>query len=215
MQFIENAPVRTPDNHTAGHVTHVVLDPATKKVTHIVIRQGTIFTESKIVPITLVTASTPDGVNLSVGLDHLSRLPDFEAPSGPDDKLPRPSELSVLSGATGGWLYRYPPAQSRPEDTPDSPAPDDAENTRPNIPQGEIALKEGAHVTTADHRQVGHVESVLIDVNTRRVTNLLVLKGALVKSRKLIPVAWISGVNEDEVQLNVDSGFLRRLPTYR
>jgi sporulation protein YlmC with PRC-barrel domain len=220
MQLIENALVNTADGHTIGHITHIVLDPATKKATHIVVRHGTIFPEERVVPLELIQDSTLSGMNLSVGIDELHKLPKFEESCFVAVELPEVNELAALAGIMGGWLYFYPP--------PDHPIGTHqamehshrvmrryVESTIQNIPEGEIALKEGAHVTSSDQHRVGHIESVLVDSETGYITHLLISKGVLLKGRKLVPVSWIGGLDENEVHLSVNLALLERLPLYR
>ncbi len=220
MQLIEKAIVNTADGHTVGHITHVVLDPATKKATHVVVRHGPIFPEERVIPITLILTSTLNGVNLSVGMDELHTLPEFEESCFVAVELPEVTELAALAGIMGGWLYFYPPPD-HPMDThksmehPHRVIRRYVESTKQNIPEGEIALKEGAHVISADYHRVGHIESVLVDSDTGYITHFLISKGVLLKGRKLVPVSWIGSLGENEVYLSVDLALLERLPLYR
>lgn len=219
MQLIEKAQVITSDGILAGHITHVVLDPATKKVTHIVVRVGTLVSTDKVIPMTLVETCTPEQVTLRIGEKALQTLPDFEEACYIPVDIPEPNELSALAGIMGGWLYFYPPPElplqhHEPADHPYHMTHRFVESTLQNIPEGEIALKEGASVISADFHTVGHVESILVSPDTGCVTHMLISKGILFKAHKLIPVAWINIVGESEVHLNVDSEVIKRLPDY-
>jgi uncharacterized protein YrrD len=77
MEFIKNAPVFTAKNERVGHVDRVVIDPQTKEVTHIVIRKGFIFAESKVLPISLV-ASGGEQIMLRENAGDLHAFPRFE-----------------------------------------------------------------------------------------------------------------------------------------
>lgn len=76
MEFIKDAPVLTAENEQIGYVDRIVIDPNTKTVTHIVIRKGFIFTENKVLPISLV-ASGGDQVKLREDADNLQAFPKF------------------------------------------------------------------------------------------------------------------------------------------
>lgn len=80
------------------------------------------------------------------------------------------------------------------------------------IPQGTVALKEGARVITSNGQRVGNVERIYTAPGGDRATNLLISKGLLMKARKVIPTDLISSVLEEEVRLAVDSDFLNSLP---
>ena len=58
MEIKRNAKVTTADGKDVGRVDRVVIDPQSKEVSHLVIRQGFLFTEDKVVPIDLVSAAT-------------------------------------------------------------------------------------------------------------------------------------------------------------
>lgn len=80
MQFNRSACVYTFDRHLVGHVTHIVIDPGTKLVTHVVVRQGRFFLEDKVIPIHMFESSCSDGVILREGIGDLHNLPNFEEP---------------------------------------------------------------------------------------------------------------------------------------
>lgn len=71
------------------------------------------------------------------------------------------------------------------------------------IPEGTVALKEGARVTTLEGAQVGKVERVLVEVPTDKATHLLVASGLLKRVKKLIPIKWVMMMGEKEVHLDV------------
>ena len=112
------------------------------------------------------------------------------------------SELAQIPEFVHG---QYVPAES-----PEHPG-DEAAVSR-GIPDGTVALKEGAKVITSNGQRVGNVERVFTAPGEDRATNLLISKGVLLKARKMIPTDLISSVLEEEVRLSVDSDFLNSLP---
>jgi sporulation protein YlmC with PRC-barrel domain len=72
-----------------------------------------------------------------------------------------------------------------------------------NIPDGTVAVMEGATVITAEGKHVGNVESILADPSAEEVTHLLISKGLLLKEMKLIPMKWVRSLGEEKVQLRV------------
>jgi uncharacterized protein YrrD len=71
-----------------------------------------------------------------------------------------------------------------------------------NIPQGTVALKEGAKVITVEGKHVGNVEQVLAELPDERATHLLVSMG-MFKEAKMIPIDWVQMISQDEVRLRV------------
>jgi len=74
-----------------------------------------------------------------------------------------------------------------------------------NIPQGTVPLKIGAKVIASDGRTVGRIERVLTDGVTDQVTDLVVARGFLTKSRRRVPLDWVRHVGESRVELDVGS----------
>jgi sporulation protein YlmC with PRC-barrel domain len=91
---------------------------------------------------------------------------------------------------------------------------DVAAKTVTNIPENEVALKQGANVMSRDGEHVGDVDQVLTDPNTNRASHFVISQGLLFKSRKLIPIAWVTRVGENEVHLAVSSRTLERTMDY-
>jgi uncharacterized protein YrrD len=77
-----------------------------------------------------------------------------------------------------------------------------------------VALEEGARVISADDKQVGNIEQLVVDPQDHRVSHFVIGEGLFFKERKLIPVTWISTIGEKEVYLSVKSGTLERVPVY-
>ncbi len=84
-----------------------------------------------------------------------------------------------------------------------------------NIPKNTVALKEGAKVISADSKHVGNIQKLFVDPKGNQTTHLLITKGLIFKSEKLIPVDWVKTFGEDEVFLSVNQGFLENLPDYK
>lgn len=209
MQFKQDASVFTTTDQAVGRIDRVVLDPITKAITHVVVRKGFLFTQDKVVPIGLVAEATEERVTLRDDIGDLQALPDFEETHfvvANEHDLPHLSgnETQVPS------LYPYPPAFG-----PSFPSqPVYITRVEENIPEGTVALKEGAKVLAADGKQVGHVEQVLTNASAGRATHFVISKGLFLKERKLVPTAWANIIGEDEVHLTVGSPFLNELRPY-
>ncbi len=221
MQFKEGTHVYTSDGEDVGGIDRVVLDPQTDNVTGLVVRQGWLFTEDKVVPIDLVETTTEDRVTLRKSAASLHKLPVFEntyyVPVKEEDygdETPDVPYASTIYGyppvgvawwGYGGYLG-YPPVELEPQV---------AERTEQNIPQGDVAVKEGARVISQDGEHVGNVEEIFADPETNHVTHIVISQGLVFKERKLIPTNWISVPGEDEVILTVNTDVVHRLPEYK
>jgi sporulation protein YlmC with PRC-barrel domain len=198
MELKQNASVLTADAREVGHLGRVVVNPQTKEITHLVVRKGLLFTEDHVVPIDYVDWATEDQITLRHAAGDLRTLPPFEEQHGTlvDEGLARPNmippadQAPVLAGMSEG--YRPPPGQRL------------MAHIEQNIPDGTVALKEGAKVITADGKHAGTVEYIATGPDTLQITHLQITKGLLTKEKRPIPIAWVSLLGEDEVHLSVD-----------
>lgn len=216
-----------PDGDKVGTIERVVLDPKTKEVTHIVVDKGFFFSEDKVVPISLLGPTTEDRATLREGEYEFEELPPFvetefvraEAESPQVPKV-RPGQEQGISQPTAYVrpYYWYPPLGIGWWTGITYPANVDSEFVKTadfNIPEGTVALEEGARVVSSDEEQVGDVEEVLTDPETNRVTHFVIAEGLLLKERKLIPANWVDSILEDRVFLSVPSDVVEDLPHYR
>jgi len=207
MQFRQHALVYTFDGKNVGRIDRIVLDPQTKDVTHLVVRNGFLLTEDKVVPVDLIGAATEKGVTLRAEVSDLEALPLFEethyvwATGNPSPKPP-----GETGGNDGYPLYPHPVLDGVPRIVmTDPPPPPYVAETEQNIPAGTVALKEGAEVITADGKHVGTLEQVLTDPGLDQATDLVIAQGLLVKERRRVPIQWVSEVREGEIHLAVGS----------
>ncbi len=212
MQFTRGASVFTADGKEAGHVDRVVLNPKTKEVTHIVVRKGVFFAEDKVLPIDLLASADEHRVTLRADVEDLERQPDFQET---EYVLVDEEELKhdrVQSPLPPPSLYWYPPYTAGPIMSYSAPAY--VAETKENIPEDTVALKEGAKVITADGKHVGNVERVLTDRQSDRATHFLISEGILLKEKKLVPITWVDEVGTDQVRLTVGVRTLNELDDY-
>jgi len=214
MQFKENATVYTLDDKKVGEVERVVLDPQTKEITHLVVRKGFLFTEDKVVPIDMVNSTAEDRITLK-RTDGLDSLPDFE-----EEQYVKVTSVEPAYPYKRGYVrpyYWYPApgfAWWGTQPYPIEARPDYVAESWRNIPEGTVALKEGAEVITVDHEHVGDVERIFANPKQERATHLLISQGLFLKQKKVVPTTWINQVGEDRVYLSVSSDFVERLPEY-
>jgi uncharacterized protein YrrD len=217
MQFREDATVFSANGDRIGELERVVIEPETKEVSHVVVRKGILFTEDKIVPVNLIASAEEDGITLREDADDLEALPDFY------EQHFVPVEEGEFMGGLPPYdypnpLYWYPPAYGVPYGAPQEYLPEErtlyAEETAENVPEGAVALKEGARVISADGDHVGDIDAVLTDPLADRATHFVISEGLLLKGRKLIPIAWVKIVYQDEVHLRVRSSQIEELQPY-
>jgi len=78
-----------------------------------------------------------------------------------------------------------------------------------------MQLKKGVKVISNDGQTLGTLERVITDPKTDRITHLVISRGLLMKSRKLIPVYWLGDVFNEQVHLSVGARLLCCLIEFR
>lgn len=197
LQFQKGASVLTKNGIEVGTVERVVVNPDTNALAGIVVRNGgLLINDQKVVPAHLVADATEDLVLLQEEAGALESMPPFEEERLVDadgDPDPAPSALDqqpMIASAQAMGL-------------PIPPAPGPVIRVEQNIPEGTVALKDGARVITSEGAHVGNVERVLADPSADEVTHLLISRGLLLKERKLIPMKWVRSLDEEKVHLRV------------
>lgn len=222
--FEEGATVYDVEGEKVGTMDRVVIDPRSQDVSHILVEKGFLFTTDKVVPISFVAETKEGEVHLSESADELADVPDFQ-----ERHFIEVSEQEAdpeLDQATQGAVsvsYWYPPIKFNWWGAPNPlgyepnygfvPPPYVIE-TDPNIPDGMVALEEGAKVLSKNGEHVGDIEEVYVDPDQERATHLLLSEGLFFPDKKLIPTLWISYVKAGEIHLSVSEQMLETLPVY-
>ena len=224
MQFKKGTHVYTSDHRDVGTIDRVVLDPRSDEVSGVVVRKGWLFTEDKVVPIGVVDSASEDAIQLSKNADDLQQLPEFEETYyvRASDMTPNNDPTTVSEAPPyPDPVYAYPPVGTAwwgygtlNSYVPDYP-PDYVQKTQQNIPEGTVAVREGARVLSLEGDHVGNVEQVFTDETTNQVTHLVISQGLLFKNRKLIPSNWVQNAGEDDVMLTVSTSVINDLPEYQ
>lgn len=189
----------------AGSVKRLIIDPTTEKVTHLVVDSRPHFGYEVLVPESKVTSANLHFVQLSCSRVELKGMERFEQmrylPADTEEVAPPPEWREYLVPAaptptfggttTGGVPYlAVLPAQ---------PVAEVAEA----IPEGEVEVGRHARVRTADDH-VGHVEDIVVDPSTGRMTHFVMRTGHLWGQRAFdVPVSAIAEVRDDEVRLRL------------
>jgi uncharacterized protein YrrD len=214
MRLTKGADVYAATGEKLGSVDRVIINPNTKEVTHFVISKGFLFTTNKIIGIDMIDPDDQERISLLSSGADLDKFQDFtDSHYVTLDQADRPIEDVTGDVPAATWnppveyaWWHSGPGMAYP------PMPLFVRKAEQNIPEGTVALEEGAKVTSKDGHHVGNVAEVYVDKEDNRATHILVSSGTLVKEQKLLPVTWISEIDEDEVHLSVDEDFLKRVP---
>jgi sporulation protein YlmC with PRC-barrel domain len=209
IRLIKGAEVFSSVGEKIGLLDRVVLDPETKKVSHIIVTQGFLLSISKVIPISYVNLDG-ERITLTKNAMELADLPDFdesmyvslERTGKPEEDVESiywypPHHLSWWT--TGGRFWYPKPKFVKPEKT---------------IPEGTVPLEEGAKVISKDGKHIGNVERVIVETSDELATHIIVSEGLVLKERKSIPTFWIAEVDDDKIKLSIESDLFEQLPDY-
>lgn len=215
MEIKNGADVVTYEGEKVGTVNRVVIDPRTNEVTHLVVEKGFLFTTDKVIPVDAVDSEIDDKLVLSQGTPDYSDYPDYEETTyvplynqGPDT-----GEASLTMPSPVFW---YPPVGSVSRyENGGMFFPFKAESDT-NIPEGTVALQEGAEVLDSGGDLIGKVSRIFTYQETGVMTHFLLVRGGLLdKHRVVVPVDWVREIGEDSVRLAVPEVVVNELPEYK
>jgi sporulation protein YlmC with PRC-barrel domain len=175
-----------------GHSKEVAMDRETEQVTHLVVKEKHAPYTELLVPIDLVTETTPHVIRLRCAKAELAEMQPFLEVEVIEEKIPHyvPFLMPIVTPETR-WVTVK----------------------REAIPPGEIAVRQGAHVEATDGR-VGRLDEFLVDPVTEHVTHLVMREGHLWGQRDVtIPVSEIDRLGENTIYLKLDKDQVEALPS--
>jgi sporulation protein YlmC with PRC-barrel domain len=195
MNIPIDADVRCTDGH-AGRSTHVVLNPVTHRVTHVVVEQDAFPHLERLVPVDAVAETSPDYIRLNCSQEGLHGFESFVE----TEYLPGEFPYETYAASEFRlWPYVLPADEAVP-----------VEHER--IPPGELAVRRGSHVRATDGI-VGQVDEFLIDRATEHITHLVLREGHFWGQKDVvIPVSEIDQIDEDQVYLTLSKEEIASLP---
>ena len=182
----------------------MVLDPATRRVTHLVVEPHHRHDLARLVPVELADVGvSEDGAALSLRstIEAVRRLASVEESAylGLSELPPGDPQSDI-----GVQDVLTLPGDGYPDFAMD-PIWDDPHVfiTYDSVPKGEIEIRRRSVVTSADGHRLGHVGALVIDADDR-VTELVLERGHLWGRRKVtIPVGAVARVETDSVTLKL------------
>lgn len=227
LTFQENMTVEGANGEKLGDLKHVVVDPRSKDITHLVIEQGFFFTEDKLVPLSLVHKQEHEKLVLERPADQIE-LQSFthrEYVARRDlDTLAEDETAQPIAPPAPRPLYHYPsvgaPNLGYPYTAGAMPATSEVDETAyvevesPNVDSDKLVVALGASVKDENGRDVGEVSRVFTASDTQRITHFMVEQGILFTENTVIPIHWIDRVEETVVHLAVTTDELDTLAPY-
>ncbi len=186
MEIPINAEVKCKDG-VCGRSTYIIVNPANRQITHVVVKLADWPHTERLVPIELVRNSGDNALELDCTCSHLITLKHFVDSKYVRESHPNPISPGALplSMLVRKEFYR--------------------------IPEGELAVQEGAHVNATDGA-IGRVDEFVIDPVTDRITHLIVHEGHLWGQHNItIPVTAVDRIEADVVYLKLTRDAVKEL----
>lgn len=191
-----------------GRSSHLIVNPANKQVTHLVVKEKHFPHTEYMVPIDQVEDSTPDMIKLYCTRAALATMDPFihiDTIQNNAKSMGYPTEEFGLTGNLAMGYATFP--QHDPGEWFTVTVKTEA------VPDGEVALTRGAHIHARDG-QIGQLDGFLVTSNTGQITHLVLREGHLWGQKDVtIPVAQIDHMAADNIYLKLDKQSIGALPT--
>ncbi|MBV9324190.1 MAG: DUF1269 domain-containing protein [Chloroflexi bacterium] len=193
----------------AGWLTDLVVDPATRAVTNIVVRENTGGGHEFLVPLDRVSDSSRDEVKLGCTIAELHAFPEFTTtqyvPASSPEAQPVVAAWQMESMS---YSYGYEPIYM-PVVRPDEQIPIETQH----VPEGRLAFQRGAPVQSSDEQLLGEVVTVIVTPEDGTINHFVLRMGDLGKAREVIlPLSTVVRANAGTVVLNLTQAQVEQLP---
>jgi sporulation protein YlmC with PRC-barrel domain len=181
----------------AGRSSHLILNPLSRRITHLVVRKRRFPHSDHVVPMELVTETTGSLIRLNCSTHELTLLEPF-------------TETHSIEAGPLDLDYPFDPILMWPCVTPEEELlPIDEER----VPPGELAVGRGARVHDIGGGYVGSVDEFLVNPADECITHLVVREGHPWNRKEItIPVSQVALVAEETVHLKLDLRQIAVLP---
>jgi len=205
LQVTNDTDVYTARDEHVGSIDRVVIDPATHRMSHVVVRKGLFLPEDKLIAVEDISTATPERVNLRQDVSPDDLLPFVEQHFVPLDEADRPAEADAKYG--GMALAWYGPVGSTAPLPPETVV---AVNER-NIPDRLAAVEVGIPVFGSDREDVGRLDRLITD-DSGFPSYLVVSDGGLRPESRAVPIAWVEDIAENVILLAARGRMVRAIP---
>jgi len=215
MRLDLGSPVRCTDD-AFGELVDVVIDPETRRVTHLVVQPHHRDEQARLVPVDRARAGETSDAAISLGCT-IAEMSEF--------KLVRESayvRLGEVPVEDPDWDVGIEDPLVLPSGTEMGPFGAGTVDIDPHvmisydrIPMGEVEIRRASSVTSADGHYLGHVDGFVLD-DEQQIAHLVLEHGHLWGRREVvIPASAVGRVASDEVVLALSKDEVGALPSAR
>jgi sporulation protein YlmC with PRC-barrel domain len=200
MDIPLNVKVRCVDGD-CGKTTTIILNPITKEITHVVVKDRH---REFMVPLLLIADSSASGIKLQLSREELAQQEPFVATQFiGQEMLDEDYDAATVAAEMDAVMWPYNSLDDSYHDM---------YLQVEQIPHDELAIHRGAHVEASDGH-IGRVGEFIINSENNYITHLILLEGHLWGKRSVtIPISEIDRIEQDTVFLKLDKETVKSLP---
>ena len=209
MRLDLGSPVRCSDA-AFGRLADVVVDPTTRRVTHLVVETHETYRRSRLVPVDLARPGGEAELQLTCSVGEAEELPLVDEV----DYL-RLGELPVDDPEWDvgiSQMLALPYYQS--VDLPGAGIPDYDRGVTvryDRVPKGEVEIRRSSAVSSSDDHVLGRVDGFVVD-DEQQISHIVLERGHLWGRREVaIPIGGVSRVENDAVALSLSKAEVEAL----
>jgi sporulation protein YlmC with PRC-barrel domain len=196
-----------------GELADVVIDPITKRVTHLVVQPHEGHSLARLVPIELAEDAENGKQEISLrctveDVRRLEHVQEFaylrlgESPASDPDWDVGIEDVLALPYYEGAGLGDY------------TGTFDDAGVTYDRVPKGDVEIRRSSTVATADEQFLGTVDGFVVEDD--QITHFVLKRGHLWGTREItIPIGAVAKVETDAILLSLSKAQVEELPAVR
>jgi len=215
MRLDLGSPVRCTDG-AFGELADVVIDPKTRRVTHLVVQPHHRDEQARLVPVDRAQAGEDSDATIALACT-VAAMREFE--------LVRESaylRLGEVPVEDPDWAVGIEDPLALPPPTGMGTFGAGGVDIDPHvmlsydrIPMGEVEIRRASSVTSADGHHLGHVDGFVLD-GEQQIAHLVLEHGHLWGRREVvIPASAVARVETDEVTLTLSKDEVGALPSTR
>jgi hypothetical protein len=192
MEIPVRAKVQCADG-PGGEATHVIVHPATKRVTRLVVREGRSPHVKRLVPFRFVEDATADQIRLRCTQQELSKMQTFLRTSFVENT---PAYYG-RSPADAQSIYTSPKFKKVKQE---------------NIPEDELAVDTDTRVRATDG-SAGRIGELMVDPASGSISHLMLREGHLWAPKQVtVPISEVERIDDRAVYLRMSRAGIESLP---
>lgn len=189
-----------------GKLLKVVVDPYTQRVIDLIVEKGLLLKKDRVLPAEVIGRTSNGDVYLDIAGDALEAYPEYREI---EFQEPAPGVQAGVyrKGDVRCWQGGYTLACDNPV------IPMVKKQIHQGVDSDLAVIERGTLVKNAQER-IGQVDHLLVDVESGKVTHLVLRKG-FIPYHPILPISEVTGVSNEVITVDLTEKEIQALPRYR